>query len=108
MKIFQQVLAVFIAWLNMDLGIEMRFVNGMNAYIETWLQFAFPFYMWMIIYLSRHSTTMVKLVGSSAVLALAILFLLSNAKLQRTVILVFSLTYLQNYYGISRSLAVTV
>ena len=110
LRIFQQVLAVFIAWLNMDLGIETCFVNGMDAYIQTWLQFAFPFYIWMIvgviIYLSRHSTTIVKLVGSSAVSVLATLFLLSYAKLQRTVITVFSFTYLQNYYGDGRSLAV--
>ena len=37
---------------------------------------------------------------------LATLLLLSYAKLQRTVILVFSFTYLQNYYGDGRSLAV--
>ena len=91
----------------------MRFVNGMDAYIQTWLQFAFPFYMWMIvgvmIYLSRRSTTIVKLaVGSSAVSVLATLVLPFYAKLQRTVITVFSFTYLQNYYGNSRSLAVTI
>ena len=110
LKVFQQVLAVFIAWLNLDLGIETCFVHGMDAYIQTWLQFAFPFYIWtivgVIIYLSRHSITIVKLVGSSAVSVLATLFLLSYAKLQRTVITAFSFTYLQNYYGDGRSLAV--
>ena len=110
LKVFQQVLAVFIAWLNLDLGIETCFFHGMDAYIQAWLQFAFPFYIWMIvaviIYLSRRSTTIVKLVGSSAVSVLATLFLLSYAKLQRTVITAFSFTYLQNYYGDGRSLAV--
>ena len=60
----------------------------------------------VIIYLSRRSTTIVKLVGSSAVSELATLFLFSYAKLQQTVITVFSFTYLQNYYGDGRSLAV--
>ena len=110
LKAFQQVLAVFIAWLNLDLGIETCFVHRMDAYIRTWLQFAFPFYIWtivgVIIYLSRRSITVVKLVGSSAVSVLATLFLLSYAKLQRTVITAFSFTYLQNYYGDGRSLAV--
>ena len=110
LKVFQQVLAVFTAWLNLDLGIETCFVHGMDAYIRTWLQFAFPFYVWtivgVIIYLSRRSITIVKLVGSSAVSVLATLFLLSYAKLQRTVITAFSFTYLQNYYGDGRSLAV--
>ena len=110
LKVFQQVLAVFIAMLNLDLGTETCFFHGMDVYIQTWLQFAFPFYIWMIvgviIYLSRRSITVVKLVGSSAVLVLATLFLLSYAKLQRTVITAFSFTYLQNYYGDGRSLAV--
>ena len=109
-RVFQQVLAVFIAWLNLDLGIETCFVHGMDAYIQTWLQFAFPFYIWMIvaviIYLSRRSITVVKLVGSSAVSVLATLFLLSYAKLQRTVIAAFSFTYIQNYYQVGRSRAV--
>ena len=110
LRVFQEVLAIFIAWLNLDLGIETCFFHGMDAYVRAWLQFAFPFYIWMIvgviIYLSRCSTTIVKLVGSSAVSVLATLFLLSYAKLQRTVITAFSFTYLQNYYGDGRSLAV--
>ena len=111
LKESQNVLAVFIAWLNLDLGIKIFFFfNGMDAYIQTWLQFAFPIYIWMIvgviIYLSRHSTTIVKLVGSSAVSVLATLFLLSYTKLQRTVITAFSFTYLHNYHKDGRSLAV--
>ena len=110
LRVFQQVLAVFIAWLNLDLGIKTCFFHGMDVYIQTWLQFAFPFYVWMIvgviIFLSRRSTTIVKLVGSSAVSVLATLFLFSYAKLQRTVITAFSFTYVQNFYGHGRPLAV--
>ena len=110
LKVVQQMLAVFIAWLNLDLGIETCFFNGMDAYIQTWLQFAFPFYIWMIvgviIYLSRRSTTIVKLVGFSAVFVFATLFLLSYTKLQCTVITAFSFTYLQKYHKDGRSLPV--
>ena len=110
LNVFQQVLVVFIAWLNLDLGIETCFFHGMDAYTRTWLQFAFPFYIWtivgIIICLSRRSTTIVKLVGSSAVSVLATLFLLSYAKLQRTVITAFSFTYLHNYHKDGTSLAV--
>ena len=110
LNVFQQVLVVFIAWLNLDYGIETCFFHGMDAYTRTWLQFAFPFYIWtivgIIIYLSRRSTTIVKLVGSSAVSVLATLFLLSYAKLQRTVITTFSFTYLHNYHKDGTSLAV--
>ena len=107
-RVFQQVLAVFIAWMNLDLGIETCFFQGMDVYMQTWLQFAFPFYIWMIvgviIFLSRRSITVVKLVGSSAVSILATLFLFSYAKLQRTVITAFSFTYMQNFYENGRPL----
>ena len=35
-------LSWFIAWLNLDLGIETCFYDGLTAYDKTWLQFAFP------------------------------------------------------------------
>ena len=35
-------LTTFIAWLNLDLGIEVCFYDGIDAYAKTWLQFAFP------------------------------------------------------------------
>ena len=41
-------LAIFIAWLNLDLGIETCFYNGMDAYAKAWLQFVFPVYIWLI------------------------------------------------------------
>lgn len=34
--------SVFIAWVNLDLGIETCFYPGMDSYQKTWLQFAFP------------------------------------------------------------------
>ena len=75
--------------------------------MQTWLQFAFPFYIWLIvgviIYLSRRSTTIVKLVDSSAVSVFAILFLLSYTKLQHTVITAFS--FVQYYHEDGRPLA---
>ena len=36
--------SVFIAWLNLDFGIETCFYNAMDAYSKTWLQFVFPVY----------------------------------------------------------------
>jgi hypothetical protein len=38
-----------IAWLNLDLGFETCFYNGMDAYVQTWLQYAFPLYVWVLI-----------------------------------------------------------
>ena len=43
------VAAAFIAWLNLDLGIETCFFSGMDAYSRTWIQFVFPLYIWIIV-----------------------------------------------------------
>ena len=32
----------FIAWLNLDFGVETCFYDGMDTYSKTWLQFVFP------------------------------------------------------------------
>ena len=42
-------LSVFIAWLNLDFGIETCFYNGLDAYSKTWLQFVFPVYLWLLV-----------------------------------------------------------
>ncbi len=53
------IIHVFVAWLNLDLGIETCFVNGLNTYYRTWLQFIFPLYIWtivgLLILISRYS-----------------------------------------------------
>ena len=83
-------LSAFIAWLNLDLGIQTCFFVGMDAYSKTWLQFLFPIYVWIMvgamIYGSRYSPTVFRLIGSNVVPVLATLFLLSYAKLLRIVI----------------------
>ena len=93
------ILTVFIAWLNLDLGIETCFYDGMTAYAFTWLQFVFPFYIWLlmalIIVMSRFSDKIAKLFGTNPVTALATLFLLSYSKILRTVITALSTTSLE-------------
>ena len=89
---------IFIAWLNLDLGIQTCFYNGMNAYARTWLDLVFPVYIWVIVgflvYISDHSVKMTKLLGYSPVPVLATLFLLSYAKVLRAIITALSLTVL--------------
>ena len=48
-SIFIHILSVFIAWLNLDLGIETCFAEGLNTYHRTWLQFVFPVYIWSLV-----------------------------------------------------------
>ena len=94
-----QFLSIFVAWLNLDLGIETCFYSGLDAYAKTWLQFLFPVYIWIIVLLiiisSHYSTTAAKLSGRNAVQVLATLFLLSYAKLLRVTITAFSSTLLE-------------
>ena len=79
------VLSVFIAWLNLDFGIETCFYNGMDAYGKTWLQFVFPVYIWVLVGLmilaSRYSCRFAKLLGNNPVSVLATLILLSYTKI---------------------------
>ena len=92
------ILTVFIAWLNLDLGIETCFFDGMDEYVKSWLQFVFPLYVWsllsLIIVSSEYSPRIARLFGSNPVAVLATLFLLSYSKLLRTIIATFSFTFL--------------
>ena len=93
------VLTVFIAWVNLDLGIETCFFDGMDAYSKAWLQYAFPVYVWVlvgaIILASRHSTRIVRCLGNNPVAVLATLFLLSYAKLLCSIINPLFFTFLE-------------
>ena len=91
-------LNIFIAWINLDFGIEVCFANGMDDYIRTWLQFVFPAYIWalvgLIIFASRYSVTLSNHLATNAVPVLTTLFLLSYTKIVRTVITTLSFTFL--------------
>ena len=92
---------VFLNWLNLDIGIDTCYFNGMDAYDRAWLQFVFPFYMIVIllamVLIIKHSSKVARLIGKgNPVATLATIFLLSYARLLRTIIEVFSyaiLTY---------------
>ena len=88
------ILSIFIAWINLDLGIEVCFTESLSTFARTWLQFLFPIYIWLmvglLILVCRYSTTVSRLTGSNTVQVLATLFLLSYAKLLRTTLNAFS------------------
>ena len=92
-------LSVFIAWLDLDFGIETCFYNGMDAYSKTWLQFVFPVYLWVIVGLvivvSNYSHRFADLLGNNPVPILATLILLSYAKILRTLVAAINFTYLE-------------
>ena len=84
-----RVLKVFVAWLNLDFGIETCFFHGLDAYWKTWLQFVFPIYVWIIagviILICHYSPKATRLFGNNTVPLLATLFLISYVKLLRTI-----------------------
>ena len=93
------ILTVFISWLNLDLGIETCFYDGMDAYAKTWLQFAFPFYVWalvgIIILISHYSSKVATIFGTNPTAVLATLFLLSYTKFLRTIFAALFYTVLE-------------
>ena len=68
----------------------MCFINHLNAFWKSWLQFVFPFYLWSIaglmIMLARYSTRLTGLFGNRAVPVLGTLILLSYMKLLRNAV----------------------
>ena len=103
---------IFIAWLNLDFGIEMCFVNHLNAFWKSWLQFVFPLYLWsiagVIIMLARYSTRLTALFGNRAVPVLVTLILLSYMKLLRTAVEILHFSVLSvTVYGNSNDTTVT-
>ena len=103
-------LTVFLAWMNLsfptllnschsflpiDFGFQTCFYDGLDAYALTWLQFAFPLYVWLIIglviFISRYSITASKLLGSNPVAVLATLLLMSytSTKIVKIIIEVY-------------------
>ena len=75
--------------LNLDLGIEMCFYDGMDGYVKEWLQLAFPFYVMIMAFTliigSRYSSKLQRLTANRVLKVLATLFLLSYTKVLLTV-----------------------
>ena len=89
-------------FVNLDLGIETCFYNGMDSYIKIWLQLFFPFYLVVIassiIIISHYSSRVLRLTYSGSLPVLATLFLLSYTGVLRVVLTVLfsysTITYL--------------
>lgn len=78
--------SVFIAWLNLSVGVDVCFFDGLDSYTKTWLQLAFPVYIIslviLVIMVSRYFPKFAALIGKKdPVATLATLILLSYAKL---------------------------
>ena len=83
-------LQIFISFVNLDLGIETCFFDGMDSYAKIWLQLFFPSYLviiaFSIIIASRYSMRILRLTYRRSIPVLATLFLLSYTSVLRTVL----------------------
>ena len=84
-------LSVFLSWLNLEVGFDVCFYNGMDTYWKTWLQLAFPAYIIVlviiIIVVSEYSMKFSELISKrNPVATLATLVLLSYTKLLHIII----------------------
>jgi predicted outer membrane repeat protein len=85
-------ITVFISWLNLELGIDVCYIKGMDIYIRTWLQLTFPIYIILLVVLlivvSRYSSRFSSLISKRDPIAtLATLILISYGKLFHVVLL---------------------
>ena len=80
-------LLVFISVLNLDLGVETCFYDGMNDYVKIWLEYVFPVYLivivGVIIIMARYTSWAQRVVQRNGVSVLSTLLFLSYTKLLR-------------------------
>ena len=76
------VLSQFIAWLNLDLGIQTCFFNGLDGYWKTWLQFGYSLTLIAaIIVCCKFSSKLSHLFGRNVVSVLSTLIFMAHSKL---------------------------
>ena len=76
------VLSQFIAWLNLDLGIQTCFFNGLDGYWKTWLQFGYSLTLIAtIIVCCKFSSKLSRLFGRNVVSVLSTLIFMAHSKL---------------------------
>ena len=77
----------------LDFGIAVCFYDGMDGYVKTWLQLAFPAYLMIIAFAliigSRYSSKLQRLTANRVLKVLATLFLLSYTKVLLTSFIFF-------------------
>lgn len=71
---------VFLAWFNLDFGIQSCFFTGLTQYTYTWLQFVFPIYILLLSGILIALAQKVNILGNNGVPVLATLLLLSYYK----------------------------
>ena len=96
----QNFITVLVSWLNLELGFDTCFFEGMDMYWKIIVQLAFPVYVILlviaVIFVSERSTKFARLIGrKNPVATLATLVLLSYTRLIQTIIAGLSFSILE-------------
>ena len=96
----RNVLTVLLAWLNLDLGLDVCYYKGLDTYTKTWIDFFFSFYINVlvisVILVCKYSDKFAAFIGKrNPVATLATLILFSYAKLLQNIITVVSFAVLK-------------
>ena len=91
---------IFISWLNLEIGFDICFFDGLDTFAKTLLHLAFPGYVILlvilVIILSEHNRKFAQLIGKrNPVATLTTLILLSFAKFLHNIIASLSFTVLK-------------
>ena len=89
---------VAISVVNLDIGLNSCFYNGMDTYAKTWLQLCIPQSLWLliaiIIFLSNRYDRVAKLVGKNSAKILATLIEFTFNRTLQACVIIFSCTSL--------------
>ena len=91
---------IFISWLNLEIGFDICFFDGLDTFAKAFLHLAFPGYVILlvilVIILSEHNRRFAQLIGKrNPIATLTTLILLSFAKLLNNIIASLSFTVLK-------------
>lgn len=100
------VITVIIAWLNLDIGVELCFYDGLDFYVRAWLQYLFPTYIialgTLLLLLNWYTSLGARIIGNNIASVTASLLLLSYTKYLRIVSESLSFTTITSSLGHSK------
>lgn len=91
---------VILSWLNLDIGFDTCYFDGMDTFTKSWIELVFPIYITLlvgiVILISKYSTWFSTLIGKrNPVSTLATLILLSYSKILQSTISAMSFAVLK-------------
>ena len=94
------ILRLIIAWLNLDLGIEVCLFNGMTVVHLLWLEIAYIVYIvflqFAIVLLCRRYVIFTRLLGRNVTKVMSTLIIILYSKTVRTLVNIFTFTIVTN------------